>query len=283
MVRRAVRAGRSSVRAVMGPPGFLFILNEKRGQLPPLRVFAERLLELELAAAVLTPAGLLGFGAEGLLLAIADGGEASLVDAQGLQVGQGGGGTAVTEGQVVLVGAALIAVAFDLELGGGEGLHEVGDALEEGAIGFLDVGLVVVEVDGLEGRISGLLVRGGLLGFGGSGGLAGGFVGSGLVGGSLVGGGLVGGILVRLGLVPAFVPTLHLVRVFLGFLGAQIGIGLAGLTVLEGLVALVEGSLGLLLDLLRSLGGLASEAAEREHDGSGDEVGSVSHGIVPPG
>src|SRR5512133_2642374 len=206
MVRRAVRAGRSSVRAVMGPPGFLFILNEKRGQLPPLRVFAERLLELELAAAVLAPAGFLGFGAEGLLLAIADGGEAGLVDAQGLQVGQGGGGTAVAEGQVVLVGAALIAVAFDLELGGGEGLHEVGDALEEGPVGFLDVGLVVVEVDGLEGSLGGLLVGGGLLGLGGSGGLAGGFVGgglagglvgSGLVGGSLVGGGLVGGILVR--------------------------------------------------------------------------------------
>src|SRR5512133_3563092 len=282
--------GRKEQRAdVHGASGVPVYPKRKAGAAAPASCVVERLLELELAAAVLAPAVLLGFSAEGLFLAIADGGEAGLVHTQGLQVGQGSGGTAIAEGQVVLVGAPLVAVAFDLDLGGRVGLHEVGNTLQELAIAFLDVGLVEVEMDGLESCFGSLLVGAGLFGFGCQagglvssgllgGGLAGGFIGSGLVGGDLV-----SGILVGLGLIPAIVPTLHLVRVFLGFLGAQVGIGLAGLTVLEGLVALIEGSLGLLLDLLRSLGGLASEAAERAHDGSGDEVGSVSHGIVPPG
>src|SRR5688500_17004876 len=66
----------------------------------------------EVRAAVLRPAALAALGAEGSLFAVADGADSRACHAQRLQVLAGGVGAAVGERQVVLVGAALVTVAF---------------------------------------------------------------------------------------------------------------------------------------------------------------------------
>ena len=140
----------------------------------------------------------------GLLLAVADGGQAGLGHAQAGQVGLGGMGAALAQGQVVFDGAALVAVAGDLDLGVRIGLEEVGDGLELGLVGLADVRLVEVEVDVLEGGLGGGLEL------------------------RLGGGGLAGGLGVGLGLAPGGVV---IVRLGLGGgagAGAAAGAGSAG-------------------------------------------------------
>ncbi len=62
----------------------------------------------ELGAAVLLPAGLVGFGAELLFLAVADDADAGGGDAGVDEGGLGGVGAVFAEGEVVLGGAALV-------------------------------------------------------------------------------------------------------------------------------------------------------------------------------
>src|SRR5262249_30488317 len=76
---------------------------------------AARLLRLdqEMRAPVLGPARLVVVGADGPLLAVRDDAEAALRHALADEVVHGGLGPALTEREVVLVGAPLVAVAFD--------------------------------------------------------------------------------------------------------------------------------------------------------------------------
>src|SRR5437660_9296889 len=70
-------------------------------------------LQHKMAAPVLLPALLVGFGAERLLLAITDGIDATAVDAALSQSLFDSGGAFIAERQIVFRGAALVAVAFD--------------------------------------------------------------------------------------------------------------------------------------------------------------------------
>src|ERR1700731_4397064 len=83
----------------------------------------------EVATAVLLPAGFVGFHAEGLFLAVADGVEIGGRDAEVDEVLLDGVGTAIAQSEVVFGGAAFVAVAFDGDVG-------LGIALAEGS-GFL--------------------------------------------------------------------------------------------------------------------------------------------------
>src|SRR5688572_14896095 len=99
----------------------------------------------EVRAAVLRPAALAALGAEGSLFAVTDGADSRACHAQRLQVLASGVGAAVGERQVVLVGAALVAVAFqrDHQAGlRGEELRVLGQPL---ARLRLELGAVVVE------------------------------------------------------------------------------------------------------------------------------------------
>ena len=73
-------------------------------------------IEGELGAAVLLPAGLVLFGAELLLLAVADDAQAGGSDAGGDQCGAGGVGTVLAERQVVLSRPALVGVSAVVDL-----------------------------------------------------------------------------------------------------------------------------------------------------------------------
>src|SRR5205085_2957064 len=64
-------------------------------------------------AAILRPRRLVVSRIEGTLFAVADGADAAAVDAEGHEVLLGRVGALVAEGQVVLLGAALVAVPFD--------------------------------------------------------------------------------------------------------------------------------------------------------------------------
>src|SRR5215470_9936920 len=70
-------------------------------------------LREEVVPAVLRPAALVVLSAHRPFLAVGDHGDAIRSDALGLQVAHGRLGTALAEGQVVLVGATLVAVAVD--------------------------------------------------------------------------------------------------------------------------------------------------------------------------
>src|ERR1700756_3233953 len=66
-----------------------------------------------MVAAVLGPGRLVMAGIERALLAVADGADAAGVDAEGDQILLGLVGAAGAEREVVLLGAALVAMAFD--------------------------------------------------------------------------------------------------------------------------------------------------------------------------
>src|SRR5689334_22612242 len=65
------------------------------------------------ATTVLRPAGLVGVGADRALLAVGDRADARLVDAQRGQVVRHRVGATLAEREVVLAGAALVAMTFD--------------------------------------------------------------------------------------------------------------------------------------------------------------------------
>src|ERR1051325_9120718 len=83
----------------------------RSGQLSNIRTAGDR----EVRAAVLLPAVLAALAAERTLLAIAHGAQPLGADAEGRQVLLGGVGAPVAQRQVVVVGAALVGVAFDGE------------------------------------------------------------------------------------------------------------------------------------------------------------------------
>src|SRR5258708_33129930 len=99
-----------------------------------------------MAAAVLLPAGLVAFVAEGLLLAEADGADAVVRNAQRDHVLLHGAGTAIAEAQVVFRGAPLVAVAFDGYLEPRIVFQEIRGLRERGTGIGTKVGLVVVEI-----------------------------------------------------------------------------------------------------------------------------------------
>ena len=112
-------------------------------------------VDVELRAAVLLPAGLVLFGAELTLLAVADDADAAGVDAGSDEGLLGGVGAVFAEGDVVLGGAAVVAVAGDehldvlvrIQIGGGGG--------DGGLVGGTDVVAVVVEEEILDCGVEG--------------------------------------------------------------------------------------------------------------------------------
>src|SRR5690348_7634115 len=105
-----------------------------------------RLCRDEVAAAVLLPAGFVGLHAEGLFLAEADGAEIGGRDAQVDEILLDGVGAAIAQSEVVLGGAAFVAVAFDDDLCIRITLEERSGLLERYAGVRADIGLVEVEV-----------------------------------------------------------------------------------------------------------------------------------------
>ena len=99
-----------------------------------------------MAAAVLLPAGLVGFHAEGLFLAIADRGEAVGRNAQADEILLDGVGAAIAESQVVFRRAAFVAMAFDGDAELRIVAEEVGGLAEGLASVSANVRLVVIEV-----------------------------------------------------------------------------------------------------------------------------------------
>src|SRR5208283_5010205 len=99
-----------------------------------------------MAAAVLLVAGFVGRGAEGLFLAVADGGEAVGRNALAEEILFVGDGAAIAEREVVFGGAAFVAMAFD----GDADLRIVAEELDGFAESVLGVSanirLVVIEV-----------------------------------------------------------------------------------------------------------------------------------------
>ena len=110
-----------------------------------------------MGSAVFLVAGFGGFGAELLFFAVGDDADAGGGDAGSDEGGFGGVGSVFAEGEVVLGGAALVAVAADEDADGGVGLEEGGG----GVGGVLGVGPevdgVVVEEDVLDGGVEGLV------------------------------------------------------------------------------------------------------------------------------
>src|SRR5258708_6476605 len=113
-----------------------------------------------MAATVLLPASLVARGAERLLLAEAGGVEAIGTDAQRLEILLDGIGPANAKTQVVLRGAALVAMAFDGCFDRRVGFQEVRGFGESGAGVRTDIGLVVVEIGILNFSLKELVVRG---------------------------------------------------------------------------------------------------------------------------
>src|ERR1700674_399075 len=99
-----------------------------------------------MAATVLLPAVLVVLGAEGLLLAEADGAEAIGRNAQRNEILLHGGGAAIARSQVVFRGATLVAVAFDGHLEPRIIFKEIPGLRERGAGIGANVGLVEVEI-----------------------------------------------------------------------------------------------------------------------------------------
>jgi hypothetical protein len=97
-------------------------------------------------AAVLRHRGIVMSFFERALFAVADGADARAVDAEGDQVLARAVGAAVTEGQVVLLGATLVAVPLDQEViaGAFATLQPVGRGGEGGLRGVVERRLVVV-------------------------------------------------------------------------------------------------------------------------------------------
>src|SRR5271167_419080 len=100
-----------------------------------------------MAPAIALPAGLVGFGAERLLLAVADRLNVAGADAA---LGQGalhGTRSTVTQSQVVLGRPALVAVSLDREADVGMLLEESDIGLQRTSLVSANIRFVVIEVD----------------------------------------------------------------------------------------------------------------------------------------
>src|SRR5580704_16335991 len=100
----------------------------------------------EVAAAVLGVTFFGGLHAEGLFLAEADGVHAVTRNAEADHIGANGVGTTYAESEVVFGGAALVAVAFDVDANGWIGLEEVGSLGKILTSVGTNLGAVVIEV-----------------------------------------------------------------------------------------------------------------------------------------
>jgi hypothetical protein len=100
----------------------------------------------EVAAAVLGVALFGGLHAEGLFLAEADRVHAVAGNAEADHVGANGIGTADAESEVVLGGAALVAMSFDVDANGGIRLEEIGGLGKILTSVGTNLGAVVIEV-----------------------------------------------------------------------------------------------------------------------------------------
>ncbi len=99
-----------------------------------------------MAATVFGVAGFVGFHAERLFFAVADGVEAVRGNAEADKILLDGIGTAIAEGEVVFGGAALVAMTLDGDAHGGILLEE-GSVFLESRFGIAtDFGAVVIEV-----------------------------------------------------------------------------------------------------------------------------------------
>src|SRR5208282_4345535 len=126
---------------------------------PPLARSNSLLLINKVAAAVLLPTGFVVFQAERFLLAVAD-----CLDTAGVHSGRGQGilhrtGALVSQGQIVLGRAAVIAMSLDRKV-------DVGMLVEKKHVGLYGslligayVGLVVVEINVLDALTEQILVR----------------------------------------------------------------------------------------------------------------------------
>jgi len=92
------------------------------------------------------PAGFVGFGAEGLFLTPTGGEDAVGGKAKADEIFLDGVGAALAESEIVLGGAALVAVALDGDAGRGIIFQEVGGLLKSGAGVGANFGGVVIEV-----------------------------------------------------------------------------------------------------------------------------------------
>src|SRR5208283_3628176 len=99
-----------------------------------------------MAAAVLLVTGFVGRGAEGLFLAVADGGEAVGRNAQADEILFDGGSAAITESEVVFGGAAFVAMAFDGDANLRVVAEEIGGFAESILGVSANIRLVVIEV-----------------------------------------------------------------------------------------------------------------------------------------
>src|SRR5215510_6975261 len=126
---------------------------------PPASALARALpfLDEELIAAVLGPARLVVLGAGRALLAVRDDGDSVALHALGHQVIHGGLGAAVTEGEVVVVRAALVGVPLDEEQIVRIGVEPLRARVQDLGIARTHRRLVEGEVDRLE-RVVGLIL-----------------------------------------------------------------------------------------------------------------------------
>src|SRR5688572_1322173 len=100
-----------------------------------------------MGAAVLRPRGLVARGIEGPFLSIGDGGQPVSGDAEVDEIVAGGAGALLAEGEVVIGGPALVAVALDGDFRRAMVLHPQRMFLEDAPRLVGEASLVVVEVD----------------------------------------------------------------------------------------------------------------------------------------
>lgn len=101
----------------------------------------------EMATAILLPTGLVGFGAERLLLAVADCFDIAGADPTLRQRALHGARPAVAQSQVVLSGPTLVAVSLNREMDVGMLLKESDIRLDRTLLVRANIGFVVIEVD----------------------------------------------------------------------------------------------------------------------------------------
>jgi hypothetical protein len=110
--------------------------------------------DLELGPPVHLPGRLVVAGVDGLALAVGDDLDAVGGDAHGQEVVLGALGPLLAEGQVVFLGAALVAMPFDEDLGRPELREPGGVPVEDGPGVVADEGAVIIEIDRAEGLLA---------------------------------------------------------------------------------------------------------------------------------
>lgn len=108
----------------------------------------------EFYSAVLGAAFVRAVGGDGLVGALADGGEAGFGNPLFYQGGHDGFGTLLTQRVIDFVGARGVAVALDLEFKAGILLHQFGDADNFHHGFWLEVGLAGLESDGVGNNLA---------------------------------------------------------------------------------------------------------------------------------